>query len=237
ILDLGGAAVEPEEAGPAVAMVMAMVPRPDRWTLVRPLRPHVGAKFGNDEENSAENSGDEEEEPQRREGPVAKWIMQVAKERAPSVLIPQVWQAGTANAIAHEMNQFGEKGRDWMSCKVADDKELKPVRRWQRVLRKIAIRKRWEHEYEEHWLPRNDAQIHKEEASAVRPKKRRQLMHELRPPDVERDDGTLVYPHESAAQKRSAYSLLCTSLIDDWCRGRKSKVEREGLWSINPRYS
>ncbi|KAJ1921858.1 hypothetical protein LPJ71_001257 [Coemansia sp. S17] len=135
------------------------------------------------------------------------------------------------------MNQFGEKGRDWMSRKVADDKELKSVRRWQQVLRKIAIRKRWEHEYEERWLPRNDVQIRKEEASAVRPKKRRQLMHEPRPPDVERDDGTPVYPRESAAQKRSAYSLLCTSLIDDWSRGRKSKVEGKGLWSINPRYS
>ncbi|KAJ2112731.1 hypothetical protein IW146_004396 [Coemansia sp. RSA 922] len=56
-------------------------------------------------------------------------------------------------------------------------------------------------------------------------------------PDVERDDGTPVYPRESAAQKRSAYSLLCISLIDDWCRGSKSKVEGKGLWSINPRYS
>ncbi|KAJ2034682.1 hypothetical protein H4S03_004814, partial [Coemansia sp. S3946] len=116
------------------------------------------------------------------------------------------------------MNQFGEKGRDWMSRKVADDKELKSVRWWQQVLWKIAIRKRWEHEYEECWLLRNDVQIRKEEASVVRPKKRRQLMHEPRPPDVECDDGTPVYPRESAAQKRSAYSLLCTSLIDDWCR-------------------
>ncbi|KAJ2106782.1 hypothetical protein IW146_007624 [Coemansia sp. RSA 922] len=182
-------------------------------------------------------TADKEEETQRREGPVAKWIKQVAKERAPSVLIPQVWQASSANAITHEMNQFSEKGRDWMSCKVADDKELKSVRWWQQVLQKIAIHKRWEHEYEECWLLHNDAQIRKEEASAVRPKKRRQLMHELRPPDVERDDGTPVYPHESAAQKRSAYSLLCTSLIDDWCCSRKSKVEGKGLWSINPRYS
>ncbi|KAJ2036078.1 hypothetical protein GGI13_002173, partial [Coemansia sp. RSA 455] len=89
----------------------------------------------------------------------------------------------------------------------------------------------------ERWLPQNDAQISKEEASAIRPKKRRQLMREPRPPDVERDNGTPVYPRESAAQKRSAYSLLCTSLIDDWCRGRKSKVEGKGLWSINSRYS
>ncbi|KAJ2111226.1 hypothetical protein IW146_005504, partial [Coemansia sp. RSA 922] len=236
ILGLGGAAVEPEEAGPAVTMVTAMVPRPDRWTLVRPSRPNVGAEFGNGEENNTENSGDEEE-PQRRDGPVVKWIMQVAKERAPSVLIPQAWQAGSANAIAHEMNQFSENGRDWMSRKVADSKELKSVRRGQRVLWKIAIRKRWEYEYEECWLPRNNTQICKEEASAVRPKKRRQLMHEPRPPDVERDDGTPVYLRESAAQKRAAYSLLCTSLIDDWCRGRKSKVAGKGLWSINPRYS
>ncbi|KAJ2241954.1 hypothetical protein GGI13_007137, partial [Coemansia sp. RSA 455] len=58
------------------------------------------------------------------------------------------------------------------------------------------------------WLLRNDAQISKEEVSAVRPKKRRQLMHEPRPPDMERNDGTPVYPRELAAQKRSAYSLL-----------------------------
>ncbi|KAJ2022502.1 hypothetical protein H4S04_009304, partial [Coemansia sp. S16] len=91
--------------------------------------------------------------------------------------------------------------------------------------------------YEERRLPRNDVQICKEEVSAVRPKKRRQLMHEPRPPDVERNDGTPVYPRESAAQKRAAYSQLCTSLIDDRCRGRKSKVEGKGLWFINPRYS
>ncbi|KAJ2248833.1 hypothetical protein GGI13_004496, partial [Coemansia sp. RSA 455] len=179
--------------------------------------------------------GDEEEESQRREGPVAKWITRIAK--ATNVLIPRVWQAGTANAIAQEMNQFGKKGRDWMSRKVADDKELKSVRRWQRVLWKIVIRKRWEYEHEERWLQRNYTQIRKEEASAVRPKKRRQLMHEPQPPDVERDDGTSVYPRELAAQKRSAYSLLCTSLIDDWWHSRKSKVEGKGLWSINPRYS
>ncbi|KAJ2074121.1 hypothetical protein GGI16_008747, partial [Coemansia sp. S142-1] len=94
---------------------------------------------------------------------------------------------------------------------------------------------RWE--YEERRLPRNDAQICKEEASAVRPKKRWQLMREPRPPDMERNDGTPVYPRESAAQKRAAYSMLCASLIDDWCRGRKSKVKGKGLWSINPKYS
>ncbi|KAJ2260726.1 hypothetical protein GGI01_002794 [Coemansia sp. RSA 376] len=234
ILGPGGAAVEPEEAGPSATAAGVIVPRPDRWTLVRPLRPHEGTEFGNGEENNTENSEDEEEEPQRRNGPVAKWVVQVAKERAASILIPQAWQAGTANAIAHKMNQFGEKGRDWMSRKVADAKELKSVRRWQRVLRKIDIRKRWEYEYEERWLSRNNAQICKEEASAVRPKKRRQLMRKPHPPDVERDDGTPAYPRESAAQKWPAYSLLCTSLIDDWCRGRKSKVEGKGLWSINP---
>ncbi|KAJ2411382.1 hypothetical protein GGF41_006371, partial [Coemansia sp. RSA 2531] len=201
ILGPGGTAVEPEEAAlPATAVTM-MVPRPDRWTLIRLPQLHVATELGNNEENSAENSEDEEEETQRREGPVAKWIKQVAKERAPSILIPQVWQASSANAIAHEMNQFGKKGRDWMSCKVADDKELKSVQQWQQVLWKIAIHKRWEHEYEECWLPHNDAQIRKEEASAVRPKKRRQLMHELRPPNMEHDDSTPVYLHESAAQK------------------------------------
>ncbi|KAJ1902936.1 hypothetical protein LPJ71_005372, partial [Coemansia sp. S17] len=108
-----------------------MVPRPNWWTLVRPSRSHVDAEFGNDEENTADNGGDEEEELQRKEGPVVKWITQVAKERTASALIPLAWQAGTANAIAHEMNQFGEKGRDWMSRKVADAMELKSVRRWQ----------------------------------------------------------------------------------------------------------
>ncbi|KAJ1903347.1 hypothetical protein GGI09_003723 [Coemansia sp. S100] len=105
-----------------------MVPRPDRWTLVRPSRSHVDAEFGNDEENTADNGGDEEEL-QRKEGPVVKWITQVAKEKTASALIRQAWQPGTANAIAHEMNQFSEKGRDWMSRKVADAKELKSVRR------------------------------------------------------------------------------------------------------------
>ncbi|KAJ2909063.1 hypothetical protein GGI21_002258, partial [Coemansia aciculifera] len=57
-------------------------------------------------------------------------------------------------------------------------------------LRKIALRKLLEHQYEERWLQRNDVQIRKEEASAVRPKRRRTLMREPRPPDVQRDAQT-----------------------------------------------
>ncbi|KAJ2044824.1 hypothetical protein GGH92_010976, partial [Coemansia sp. RSA 2673] len=100
---------------------------------------------------------------------------------------------------------------------------------WQRILRKIAIRKRWAHKYQEYLLPRNDAQISKEEASMIRPKKRRALMRQPRPPDVERDDGTPVYPKETEAWRQAEYKKLCHVLIDDWCRGRKSKVAGKGL--------
>ncbi|KAJ2050737.1 hypothetical protein H4S04_002414 [Coemansia sp. S16] len=135
------------------------------------------------------------------------------------------------------MAQYGKKGRDWLTCKVASDKELQSVIRWQRVLKKVAIRKRWEHEYDERWLPRNAAQISKEEASAVRPKKRRARMREPRPPDIVREADTPSYPKETAVQTRAKYKELCKVLMDDWCRGRKSKVAGKGLWSINPRYS
>ncbi|KAJ2831821.1 hypothetical protein FBU31_002197 [Coemansia sp. 'formosensis'] len=135
------------------------------------------------------------------------------------------------------MAQFGEKGRDWASRGLASDKELKSAVQWQRILRKIAIRTRWQKEYEERWLPRNAAQISKEEASAVKPKKRRALMRQPRPPDVVREDSTPTYPKELAAKKMDEYKKLCHVLIDDWRRGRKSTVPGKGLWSINPRFS
>ncbi|KAJ2812302.1 hypothetical protein H4S07_001491 [Coemansia furcata] len=135
------------------------------------------------------------------------------------------------------MAQFGKKGRDWASCSLASNKELKLAVQWQCILRKIAIRTRWQKEYEEHWLPRNAMQISKEEASAVKLKKRRALMCQPRLPDVVQEDSTPTYPKESAAKKMDEYKKLCHVLIDDWHRGRKSTIPGKGLWSINPRFS
>ncbi|KAJ2042789.1 hypothetical protein H4S04_007109 [Coemansia sp. S16] len=92
-------------------------------------------------------------------------------------------------------------------------------------------------EYKESWLPRNTAQISKEEASAIQPKKRRALMRQPRPPDVVREDSSPTYPQESAAKKMEEYKEWCHVLVDDWRRGRKSTVPGKGLWSINPRFS
>ncbi|KAJ2800337.1 hypothetical protein H4S07_005200, partial [Coemansia furcata] len=122
----------------------------------------------------------------------------------------------TADVIAQEMAQFGEKGRDWASRSLASDKELKSAVQWQRILRKIAICTRWQKEYEERWLPRNAAQISKEEASVVKPKKRRALMCQPRLPDVVHEDSMPTYPKEPTAKKMDEYKKL---------------------WSINPRFS
>ncbi|KAJ2812694.1 hypothetical protein H4S07_001222 [Coemansia furcata] len=215
----------------------AMVPRADRWTLVR-LRASIStAELTNGEGDGEEIGGRRQEEESENGGPVAKWIKRVAAARATNVLIPRVWRLETADVIAQEMAQFGEKGRDWASRGLASDKELKSAVQWQRILRKIAIRTRWQKEYEERWLPRNAAQISKEEASAVKPKKRRALMRQPRPPDVVREDSTPTYPKELAAKKMDEYKKLCHVLIDDWRRGRKSTVPGKGLWSINPRFS
>ncbi|KAJ2334210.1 hypothetical protein GGH91_005759, partial [Coemansia sp. RSA 2671] len=208
----------------------AMAPRADRWTMVRPSGPSVTAEFANADEGVEEMENESD-------GPVAQWIERVAKTRTASVLIPRQWRLETANVIAREMAQYGEKGRDWASRSLACDKELKSAVQWQRILRKIAIRKRWAHEYQEHWLPRNDAQISKEEASTVRPKKRRALMRQPRPPDGARKDSTPVYPRETEAWRLAEYKKLCQVLMDDWRSGRKSSVQGKGLWSINTRYS
>ncbi|KAJ2808560.1 hypothetical protein H4S07_003393 [Coemansia furcata] len=122
----------------------------------------------------------------------------------------------TADMIAQEMVQFGKKGRDWASHGMASDKELKSAVQWQRILRKIAIHMRWQKEYEERWLPRNAAQISKEEASVVKPKKRRALMCQPRLPDVVHEDSMPTYPKEPTAKKMNEYKKL---------------------WSINPRFS
>ncbi|KAJ2827149.1 hypothetical protein FBU31_003251 [Coemansia sp. 'formosensis'] len=139
--------------------------------------------------------------------------------------------------ITQEMAQFSKKGRDWVTHGLASDKELKLAVQWQCILRKIAICMRWQKEYKEHWLPRNAAQISKEEASVVKPKKQRALMHQPRLPDVVCEDSTPTYPKELAAKKMDEYKKLCHVLIDDWCRGRKSTIPGKGLWSINPRFS
>ncbi|KAJ2838197.1 hypothetical protein FBU31_000974 [Coemansia sp. 'formosensis'] len=135
------------------------------------------------------------------------------------------------------MVQFGKKGRDWASCSLASNKELKSAVQWQCILRKIAIRMCWQKEYEECWLPRNAVQISKEEASAVKPKKQRALMRQPRPPDIVREDSMPTYPKELAAKKMDKYKKLCHVLIDDWHCGRKSTIPGKGLWSINPRFS
>ncbi|KAJ2085393.1 hypothetical protein GGI16_006799, partial [Coemansia sp. S142-1] len=212
ILGPGGTAVEPEaQSTPRgrLSTGQAMTPRADRWTMVRPLGLSATAEFAN------ANEGVEEIDKESN-GPVAKWIEQEAKARTACVLIPRQWRRETAEVIVREMAQYGEKGRDWASRSLASDKELKSVVQWQQILRKVAIRERWAHEYQEHWLPRNDAQISKEEASTIRPKKRRALMRQPRPPDVERDDGTPVHPKETEARRLAEYKKLCHVLIDDW---------------------
>ncbi|KAJ2063733.1 hypothetical protein GGI17_001519 [Coemansia sp. S146] len=135
------------------------------------------------------------------------------------------------------MCQYGGKGKSWLVNAVAGKKELKSAALWARVVRKVAIRKRWQKEYEEHWLPRNDAQIRKEEASDVQPQKRRRAMREPRPSDIVRDAGTPKYPHEMAQKKRSEYATLCKVLVGDWSRGVKSRVTGSRLWSVNTRFS
>ncbi|KAJ2249023.1 hypothetical protein GGI13_004429 [Coemansia sp. RSA 455] len=194
---------------------------------------NVGVKLA----DGIEGEMGSEEERQESSSPVIKWVEQVAKERVANVLIPQVWHSETASVIAVEMAQYGKKGRDWLTCKVMSNKELQSMIWWQRVLKKVTICKRWEHEYDEHWLPRNTTQISKEEASAVRLKKRRARMHEPRPPDIVHEADTPSYPKEMAVQMRAKYKEMCKVLMDDWCHGRKSKVVGKGLWSINPRYS
>ncbi|KAJ2116616.1 hypothetical protein IW146_001396 [Coemansia sp. RSA 922] len=222
ILGLGGTVVELEaQSTPRgrLSTGQAMMPQADRWTMVRPLGLSAMAEFAN------ANEGVEEIDKESN-GPVAKWIEQEAKARTACVLIPRQWCQETAEVIVWEMAQYGEKGRDWASRSLASDKELKSVVQWQ-----------WAHKYQEHWLPWNDAQISKEEASTIRPKKRRALMHQPRPPDVECDDGTPVYPKEMEVRRLAEYKKLCQVLIDDWHCSRKSKVAGKGLWSINTRYS
>ncbi|KAJ2810637.1 hypothetical protein H4S07_002559, partial [Coemansia furcata] len=138
----------------------------------------------------------------------------------------------TADVIAQEMAQFGKKGGDLASRSLASDKELKSAVQWQHILRKIAICMRWQKEYEECWLPRNATQISKEEASAVKLKKRRALMRQPRLPDVVREDSMPTYPKELVANKMDKYKKLCYVLIDDWHHGRKSTVPVKGLQSI-----
>ncbi|KAJ2833144.1 hypothetical protein GGI24_000952 [Coemansia furcata] len=168
-------------------------------------------------------------------------VSQSAPRRRPNAAPAMAPQADrwtlTADVIALEMAQFGEKGRDWASHGLASDKELKLAVQWQCILRKIAICMHWQKEYEEHWLPRNATQISKEEASAVKPKKWRALMCQPRLPDVVREDSMPTYPKELAAKKMDEYKNLCHVLIDDWHRGRKSTVPGKGLWSINPGFS
>ncbi|KAJ2883086.1 hypothetical protein H4R27_002992 [Coemansia aciculifera] len=135
------------------------------------------------------------------------------------------------------MRQYGEKGKSWLVNAVAGKKEMKSAALWARVVRKVAIRKCWQKEYEEHWLPRNDAQVRKEEASDVQPQKRRRAMREPRPSDIGRDAGTPEYPNEPAQQKRTEYATLCKVLVGDWSRGVKSQVAGSGLWSVNTRFS
>ncbi|KAJ2754063.1 hypothetical protein GGI19_002678 [Coemansia pectinata] len=161
----------------------------------------------------------------------------VASARLPYLGITRDWKNWSTIAIGAEMRQYGEKGRSWLVNAVAGKKELKSAVLWVRVVRKVAIRKRWQKEYEEHWLQRNDAQIRKEEASDVQPQKKRRAMREPRPSDIVRDAGTPKYPHETAQKKRSEYATLCKVLVGDWSRGVKSRVAGSGLWSINTRFS
>ncbi|KAJ2064735.1 hypothetical protein GGI03_004325, partial [Coemansia sp. RSA 2337] len=133
------------------------------------------------------------------------WYLQAYEESEWKMCL----HCNTAEVIVQEMAQYGKKGRDWASHSLASNKELKSVVQWQRILRKVAIHERWAHEYQEHWLPQNDAQISKEEALMIRPKKRRALMCQPRPPDVECNDGTPVYPKETEARRLAKYKKLC----------------------------
>ncbi|KAJ2063645.1 hypothetical protein GGI17_001581 [Coemansia sp. S146] len=147
---------------------MTLQPRRDRWTLVRQtlvrrMRLEVVLHAEGEERGKTEYRAVLEESSDSR-GPVDQWIEMVASVRPPYFGIPRDWKNGSMTAIGAEMCQYGEKGKSWLVNTVAGKKELKSAALWTRVVRKVAIRKRWQKEYEEHWLPRNDAKIRKEEA-------------------------------------------------------------------------
>ncbi|KAJ2755849.1 hypothetical protein GGI19_001310 [Coemansia pectinata] len=104
------------------------------------------------------------EESSESRGPVDQWIEMVASVRLPYLGITRDWKNGSTTAIGAEMRQYGGKGKLWLVNAVAGKKELKSAALWARAAKKVAIHKCWQKEYEEHWLPRNDAQIRKEEA-------------------------------------------------------------------------
>ncbi|KAJ2840379.1 hypothetical protein FBU31_000459 [Coemansia sp. 'formosensis'] len=68
------------------------------------------------------------------------------------------------------MCQYGTEGRSWIARAMENGDELNSVTQWSHLERNATIRTRGQKEYEEHWLPQNDAQIRKEEASDVRAK-------------------------------------------------------------------
>ncbi|KAJ2067711.1 hypothetical protein GGH13_005206 [Coemansia sp. S155-1] len=216
----------------------ALRPRQDRWILVQRLWMEATATGAGGETGETEYRAVPDENPEGR-GPIDQWITTVAGERVPYIGIPREWVNGSASAISAEMCQFGSEGRSWIAQAVANKEELKSANRWAHLVRKAAIRMRWQKEYEEHWLWRNDAQIRKEKASDVQPKKRRQAMHEQRPPAMEngRADGMPKFDVESPAKKRNEYAALCKVLVGDWSRGVRSQVPGRGLWSVNTKYT
>ncbi|KAJ2868260.1 hypothetical protein GGH94_000247 [Coemansia aciculifera] len=103
------------------------------------------------------------EESSESRGPVDQWIEMVTSARLPYLGITRDWKNGSMTAIGAEMCQYRGRGKSWLVNVVAGKKEPKSAALWACVVRKVAIRKRWKKEYEEHWLPRNDVQIRKEE--------------------------------------------------------------------------
>ncbi|KAJ2059610.1 hypothetical protein GGI17_004312 [Coemansia sp. S146] len=210
--------------------------RQDWWTLVKRMRLEVVPHAEGEERGETEYRAVPEESSESR-GPIDQWIEMVASARLPYLGITRDWKNGSTTAIGAEMRQYGENGKSWLVNAVAGKKELKSAALWARVVRKVAIRRRWQKEHEEYWLPRNGAQIRKEEASDVQPQKKRRAMREPRPSDIVRDAGTPEYPNEPVQQKRTEYATLCKVLVGDWSRGVKSRVAGSGLWSVDTRFS
>ncbi|KAJ2257875.1 hypothetical protein GGI13_000780 [Coemansia sp. RSA 455] len=216
----------------------ALHPRQDWWILVQRLQLETTATSTGEEAGKNEYRAVPDDNPEGQ-GPIDQWITTVAGERAPYIRILQEWVNGSVSAISAEMCQYRGEGQLWIAQAVANKEELKSANQWACLVRKAAIRTHWQKEYEEHWLWRNDAQIRKEKASDVQPKKRRQAMHEQRPLELEngRADGMPKFDVESPAKKRNEYAALCKVLVGDWSRGVRSQVPGRGLWSVNTKYT
>ncbi|KAJ1943834.1 hypothetical protein GGF37_002473, partial [Kickxella alabastrina] len=161
-----------------------------------------------------------------------KWHKHPEQNCNPYIGVPDGWLEPSSAAVVEDCQNQRPEGPKWLSVVEVSEKEQKLMILGGRVLRKVAIRKKWQLLCKDCWKPRCSAQIAKEKALRISPATRQRRM-EKKQPLLERASRTPKWPY-TMQEQTVEFRKSCYKLVRDWSRVKMKRAELREDRGSNP---